>query len=429
MTLRIPLYAALCAVFVPATIFVPAIPAQTTCSDPPASDYFKPLTVADGTRYPLTIGPLSWRILGHTIQPVMGSDGLTHLAYALLLTNSWNQPATVKSIEVVDPAHDNAPTGKNEVMTDKNENVTGQLRLLSLPVTLDKTNYRVEVPSGESAVAFFDVTYSDPAQVPHAIAHRVTVSVIGQQGKPQDLTALSPPVRLSCIEPIVLAPPLKGEGWINGNGCCKEIGPHRFVMNSINGSLAPTEEFAIDWIRVNPQGRLFTGDAKDPKHWYGYGAELIAVAPGTVIEVVSDLPDEPAGKSPEGLTIEQIAGNRVIVDLGFGRYAYYAHIAPHTTTVKVGDYVQQGQKIGLLGNTGNTDAPHLHFQLIDRPSTLDGAALPFVFDSMQLQGRITVNLSELEAWLHKTTPVPVDTNGAKKLTRSMPLSLDVITFK
>jgi hypothetical protein len=428
MTLRIPLYAALCAGFVHA-IFVPVISAQTTCNDLQASDYFKPLTSGEGMRYPLTIGPISWRILGPSIQPVMGSDGLTHLAYSLLLTNSWGQPAVLKSIEVVDPAHDYAATGKNEVLTINNDDVTGELRLLSLPGTLDKANYRTEVPSGQSAVAFFDVTYSDSAQVPRAIAHRVTVGVIGREGKPQDLTVLSPPLRLSCIEPIVLAPPLKGEGWINGNGCCKEIGPHRFVMNSINGSLAPTEEFAIDWIRVNPQGRLFTGDPKDPKHWYGYGAELLAVAPGTVIEVVSDLPDQPAGKSPEGLTIEQIAGNRVILDLGFGRYAYYAHIAPHTTTVRVGEYVRQGQKIGLLGNTGNTDAPHLHFQLIDRPSTLDGSALPFVFDRMQLQGRVTVNLNELDGWLHKTTPVPVNTKGAKLLTRSMPLSLDVITFK
>ena len=47
-------------------------------------------------------------------------------------------------------------------------------------------------------------------------------------------------------------------------------------MNSINGALRPTEGFAIDWICVDAQGRLFHGDPKDVKSWYDYGG-LLAV--------------------------------------------------------------------------------------------------------------------------------------------------------
>jgi murein DD-endopeptidase MepM/ murein hydrolase activator NlpD len=90
--------------------------------------------------------------------------------------------------------------------------------------------------------------------------------------------------------------------------------------------------------------------------------------------------------------------------------------------------VRQGEKIGLLGNTGNTDAPHLHFQIMDRPSSLDGSALPFVFDRMRLEGRIPLDLQELEDVMKKADPVPIDRTGAKGLTRAMPLSLDVLTF-
>jgi hypothetical protein len=403
--------------------------AQAPCGQPQWAGYFEPLTNGEGLRYPLSIGPLSWRLLGHQIQPVKGSDGRIHLAYALLVTNSWNRPATLKSIEVVDPTHGNAVTGKNAVVTSKEQDITGKLRLLSLPVTQDASNFLMEVPAGQSGIAYFDVTYADPAQVPRAIAHRVVVSVADRDGKPQDFTVLSPPMRLDCNPPVVLAPPFKGDGWVNANGCCREIGPHRFVMNSVNGSLAATEEFAIDWIRVDAQGHQFNGDPKDPKAWVDYGAELLAVAPGTVVEVMDDLRDVPAGKAPDNLTIPQIAGNRVIIDIGQGRFAEYDHLAPRSATVKVGDYVQQGQKIGLLGNTGNTTAPHLHFQLMDRPSTLDGAALPFVFAYMQLQGRITINLDELDAMWNNPSPVPMDTKLAKPLTFAMPLSLDALSFK
>ena len=94
-----------------------------------------------------------------------------------------------------------------------------------------------------------------------------------------------------------------------------------------------------------------------------------------------------------------------------------------------GDYVRQGQKIGLLGDSGNSDAPHLHFQIMDRPSSLDGSSLPFVFDRMQLEGRIPLSLQELDDLaVKKDAPVPVDRKDAKSLKRAMPLSLDVLAF-
>jgi hypothetical protein len=66
------------------------VSAQTAYNDMQAADYFQPLTDGNGARDPLTIGP----VVANTIQPVRGSDRLTHLAYALLFTNSWNLAAT-----------------------------------------------------------------------------------------------------------------------------------------------------------------------------------------------------------------------------------------------------------------------------------------------------------------------------------------------
>jgi murein DD-endopeptidase MepM/ murein hydrolase activator NlpD len=207
-----------------------------------------------------------------------------------------------------------------------------------------------------------------------------------------------------------------------------EIGPHRFVTNPVNGTLQPSEQFAIDWIKIDKQGKAFRGDGKKPEEWLCYGAELMAVAPGTVVEATRDLPDVPAGEAPANLTIAEIAGNHVTLDLGGGRYAIYAHMAPHSVTVHVGDRVKTGDKLGLLGNSGNTTGPHLHFQISDRPSTLDTTALPFVFESMVVGGRMVANLEEIEEDSIKGVALKVESKGEKAVVRGMPLSRDVVGF-
>jgi catechol 2,3-dioxygenase-like lactoylglutathione lyase family enzyme len=406
-------------------IFHSASFAQNHCQNAP--DYFEPITSGDGQRYPLAIGPVVWRLVGSGVYPVKGSDGLFHVAFAAQFTNAWSLTTTIQSVEVVDPSRNNKLTGTNRVISLKDEDVTGQLKILSLPSTLDKTNYSSKLMGGQSGVMFFDVTFRDSSDVPCTIALRVH-SIHPENRNLPESTVTSPPWKVSTQPAIVLARPFKGDGWVNANGCCLEIGPHRFVTNAMNGTLDPSEQFAIDWIKIDRQGKAFRGDGKKSEQWLCYGVELLAVAPGTVVEVMRDLPDEPPGIAPTNLTIPQIAGNHVILDLGSGRYAMYAHLAPHSATVHVGDRVKAGDKLGLLGNSGNTTGPHLHFQISDRPSTLDTTSLPFVFESMTLESRTPLDLDDIENYSIKGTALPTDTKFAKKLTRAMPLSRDVIDF-
>jgi hypothetical protein len=399
--------------------------AQNRCGNAP--DYFEPITSGDGQRYPLTIGPLVWHLVGSGVYPVKGSDGLTHLAFAMQFTNPWNLQTEIQSVEVVDPSQNNKPTGTNRVLSIKEENVGGQIKLVTLPATLDKASYSSKLTGGQSGVMFFDVTYAESNDVPCAIALRVH-SVQPESKSMPESTMLSPPLKVSSQPAIVLAPPFKGDGWLNANGCCLEVGPHRFVTNPMNGTLDPSEQFAIDWIKVDSQRKAFRGDGKKSEQWLCYGAEVLAVAPGTVVEAMRDLPDEPPGMAPTGLTVPQIGGNHVILDLGGGRYAMYAHLAPHSVTVHVGDRVRTGDKLGLLGNSGNTTGPHLHFQIGDRPSILDTTSLPFVFENMLLEGRTSANLEEIESDSIKGIALPMDSKAAKPLTHVMPLSRDVIAF-
>lgn len=120
-------------------ILSPSGLAQDRCGNAP--DYFEPLTGGDGQRYPLTIGPLVWHLVGSGVYAVKGSDGLIHLAFAMQFTNAWNQPAIIQSVEVVDPAKSYKPTGKDRVLSIKDEDVTGMMKLSSLPPTLDQASY------------------------------------------------------------------------------------------------------------------------------------------------------------------------------------------------------------------------------------------------------------------------------------------------
>jgi murein DD-endopeptidase MepM/ murein hydrolase activator NlpD len=88
--------------------------------------------------------------------------------------------------------------------------------------------------------------------------------------------------------------------------------------------------------------------------------------------------------------------------------------------------VRQGQKLGLLGNTGNSSAPHLHFQVMDRPSSLDDTSIPFVFDQMNLEGRVPLDLTALDENVDKKIAMLMDKKEAKPLTRAMPLARDVV---
>ena len=108
-----------------------------------------------------------------------------------------------------------------------------------------------------------------------------------------------------------------------------------------------------------------------------FGADIHAVADGPVVGMLEGLPEQIPGKSPTGLRLEEYGGNHIVQDIGNGNYAFYAHLKTGSVKVKVGDQLSTGQVIAALGNTGNSDAPHLHFHVMSTPDPLrsDGLAV------------------------------------------------------
>ncbi len=129
------------------------------------------------------------------------------------------------------------------------------------------------------------------------------------------------------------------------------------------------------------------------------------------------------GKRAVKITLETIGGNYVIIDIGNGYSAFYAHLIPKSIRVKVGDKVTAGQVIGKVGNSGNSDAPHLHFHIADGNSPIGAEGVPYLIKSFQVQGRVSSvdKLFSGEIW---------KPNVAKDLrTNEIPTENSVIRFR
>jgi murein DD-endopeptidase MepM/ murein hydrolase activator NlpD len=192
----------------------------------------------------------------------------------------------------------------------------------------------------------------------------------------------------------------------------------------VNGKAHIAQRLAIDWIKLGPGGRLAHDDRARNENWFAYGAEVLAVADGTVVSVKEGIPENVplTDKRAVPITIETITGNHVVLDIGNGRYATYAHLIPKSLRVSLGAKVRRGQVLGLLGNSGNSDAPHLHFHITDGPSALGSEGVPYVFASMQFRGSVA-SLDKLvgdEPW----TPQ----GGTVVRTREIPLENAVVRF-
>ena len=190
--------------------------------------------------------------------------------------------------------------------------------------------------------------------------------------------------------PLVLGPPLRGDSW--GALNTTDSSPHSRYIEQFDGVVRIPLRFAIDWFLLGPDGLEYSGDFANNVDHHAYGADLLAVADGTIEAVTDGVPENVPGETRAiPITLDTRGGNLVILDIGDGRYVTYAHLIPGSLTVRVGDRVKRGDVLGKLGNSGNSSAPHLHFhvsEIVDtqNASGLNGNGLPFVFESFEILG-------------------------------------------
>lgn len=362
-------------------------------------------------------------------QPVKGTDGKIHLAYEVQMLNILSQPIAVHSVR--------AMSGDATLQNLSGEALTPAIRVLGAEPPSGITDGGpafskppgAVVGPGQSALVWMDVAVTSEAAVPRDITHAIELEVLNASEPlyPKTLTENVADTHVRMIDPVVITSPLRGTHWVDGNGCCATATPHRTALSPLNGNLYAPERFAIDFVQLNDQGLLFTGDKAKMESYAYHGDDIHAVADGPVVAVVNDRPEQVPGTAPTGLKVDEYGGNYIVQYLGNGRYAFYAHLMPgNGVEVKVGEQLAKGDVIGKLGNSGNTDAPHLHFHVMDGPDPLASNGLPFVIDDFTLEAQLTPE--GLDAVI-AGQPAQYDPAVKKaKTTDEMPLYRNVLGF-
>src|ERR1700735_4420766 len=113
---------------------------------------------------------------------------------------------------------------------------------------------------------------------PIELTHRIEYQVAGNSDR---AAVRGGAFTVAAEPPISIGPPLRCGPWVAIYDTSAPRG-HRRVTYAVQGSVHIPARFAIDWIKVDKQGKYFDGDGSIVKDWYGYGAEVVAVSDSVV---------------------------------------------------------------------------------------------------------------------------------------------------
>lgn len=201
-------------------------------------------------------------------------------------------------------------------------------------------------------------------------------------------------------EPIVVAFPLRGE-WLAPNTPGTKIPSHG--TNQL-GTRYAYDFVQVDWNRTGwPAYRasflryLFSGIPLE--QYYCWGQEVYSPCNGVVVQAQDGYAENSKTNlfsdtvnayknahyfEPKTDDIQSVAGNYIIIDCGNNVYAALVHLQTGSIQVSVGQSVKTGDVIGRVGHSGNSYAPHLHFQLMDSSDITIANGLPCAFEEYEV---------------------------------------------
>jgi hypothetical protein len=204
---------------------------------------------------------------------------------------------------------------------------------------------RVFIKYPQANVALYKTTF-ERAVVALFISVDANSKINGLMVKPY--VTENQPVLKRNISKLIL--PFKDEWTVFWGGDTKEQNYHVAYKSQKN---------AFDMIITDSAGKSHKTDGKNNEDYYAFGKELLAPANGEIVLVVDGIKDN----KPGVLNPSYIPGNTVIIKTSNNEYLFFAHFKQHSIQVKQGEIVQQGDVLGLCGNSGNSSEPHLHFHI------------------------------------------------------------------
>jgi hypothetical protein len=348
-------------------------------------------------------------------QAVPGSDGKRHLVYELDLANASPAATELQKIEVLE-----ADTAKTLLTLGRDDIV----RRLSIGGRRGAES--ADLGTGQFGVVFLHVPLDAEAPIPSSLVHRISLRLA--LPNPVDITETVGRTDVNRAPPPVLGPPLTGKGFVAADGCCDTI-RHVRALLPLNGSFALAQRFAIDWEQIDGENRLVKGNLSDPKNYTIFGSPVLAVADGTVVSARNDLPEQVPGALPANLPIAEADGNFIVLDIGGGAYVLYAHLQPGSVLVGAGARVKRGDVLGKVGNTGNSQAPHLHLHVMDGPSPLLSNGIPYVFDGFTITAIDSAGTPDFDKAEATGTPLTLTPfTPPRRFQNVLPLDLSIVEF-
>ena len=308
--------------------------------------------------------------------PILQAGG-QHLVYELQLTNFGSSAYTLDSIDV--------KAGDRSFLFSSTDLKT-LIRLLG-DKTRGSPNQTLE--PGRSFIVFLTLDFDRASEIPGVVPHTIHFTADDKSAH-----TIAAELHVRQRVPMIVAPPLRGPDWL-AMGATGPNSYHRRALMEEGGQAWLAQRYAIDFAKFHRvEGKAFTwkGPEDQNSSYFCFDELIHSVAPGKVVETMDGLPENVphSGKFAIELTWQNAGGNHVVVDLGFGFYAFYAHMRTGSVAVKVGDRVTTGQVLGHVGNTGSSTEPHLHFHIIDRPQFLSGQGVPYEFTNFCASPRIEI---------------------------------------
>lgn len=340
--------------------------------------------------------------------PFVATDGKTHLSYELLTTSSLPTSTSLRLDRVdVQDARTHRVIGSlsGQALADAANPVGDPLPGADAYTPAPPGPTPTVIPGSQKWIIWLDLVLDHGRPVPKVLEHHLAGAVLTPSG-PSAFEETVQATRTGRTPPLNLDPPVRPGTWYSSESCCGNT-HHRRGLAPINGRFYVPQRFAIDWYRVGRQGQTWEGDPTRLASYLSYRQPVVASAGGRVVEVQDGIPDNRPPATPPIPPIENTVGNHVTVQVAPGRYLLYAHMKPGSLRVREGDHVDGGQVLGLIGNSGNSTTPHLHFQVMTTAEFFPTDSPPFTFRQFRVLGQVEPRLWDDNLGLQPTGVLPI----------------------